>query len=71
MSFFTLKLVHLVGPSGRVIVVNVQPQMIIGLRRSAYRAGLLGYIDARVVPLTSMGLTTLWNQLRVRLYRGA
>jgi tRNA A58 N-methylase Trm61 len=56
MGFFTLELARLVGPSGHVIAVDVQPQMIVGLRRRARRAGLLGRIDARVVPPTSMGL---------------
>jgi SAM-dependent methyltransferase len=52
----TLELGRLVGPSGRVIVVDVQPQMIAGLRRRTRRAGLLDRIDARVVLPTSMGL---------------
>jgi ubiquinone/menaquinone biosynthesis C-methylase UbiE len=35
MGFFTLELARLVGPEGRVIAVDVQPQMITGLRRRA------------------------------------
>jgi tRNA A58 N-methylase Trm61 len=56
MGFFTLSLARLVGPSGRVIAVDVQPQMIAGLCRRARRAGLLDRIDARMVPPTSMRL---------------
>ena len=56
MGFFTLELARLVGPSGHVIAVDVQRQMIDGLRRRARRAGLLDRIDTRVVPPTSMGL---------------
>jgi SAM-dependent methyltransferase len=56
MGFFTLELARLVGPSGRVIAVDVQQQMISGLRRRARRAGLLDRIDARLVPPTSMGI---------------
>ena len=56
MGFFTLELARLVAPAGRVIAVDVQPQMIAGLRRRARRAGLLDGIDTRVVPPTSMGL---------------
>jgi SAM-dependent methyltransferase len=41
---------------GRVIAVDVQPQMIAGLRRRARGAGLLDRLDARVVPPTSMSL---------------
>jgi tRNA A58 N-methylase Trm61 len=56
MGFFTLDLARLVGLSGHVIAVDVQPRMIAGLRRRARRAGLLDRIDARVVSPTSMGL---------------
>jgi hypothetical protein len=31
MGFFTLELARLVGPEGRVIAVEVQPQMVAGL----------------------------------------
>jgi SAM-dependent methyltransferase len=56
MGFFTLELAGLVGPSGRVIAVDVQPRMITGLWRRARKAGLLDRIDPRVVRPTSMGL---------------
>ena len=56
MGFFTLELARLVGPSGRVVAVDVQPQMIAGLRRRAARAGLLDRIEARVAPATTMAL---------------
>ncbi len=59
MGFFTLELARLVGPSGRVIAVDVQPQMIAGLQRRAARAGLDDRIDARVVSPTSMDLHDL------------
>jgi ubiquinone/menaquinone biosynthesis C-methylase UbiE len=56
MGFFTLELARLVGPSGRVIAVDIQSQMIAGLLRRARKAGLIDRIDARVVLPTSMGL---------------
>jgi SAM-dependent methyltransferase len=56
MGFFTLELARLVGPSGHVIAVDVQRQMVAGLRRRARRAGLLDRIDTRVVLPTSMGV---------------
>jgi SAM-dependent methyltransferase len=56
MGFFTPELARLVGPSGRVIAVDIQSQMIAGLGRRARRAGLMDRIDARVVRATSMGL---------------
>src|SRR5262249_38161327 len=56
MGFFTLDLARLVGPSGHIIAVDVQPQMIACLRRRARRAGLLDRFDRRVVSPPSMGL---------------
>ena len=56
MGFFTLELARLVGPRGRVVVVDVQPEMITALRRRAKRAGLLDRIEARVGLATTMAL---------------
>lgn len=39
MGFFTLELARLVGPEGRVIAVDVQPQMINRPHRDAPRLG--------------------------------
>jgi len=47
MGFFTLELARLVGPAGRVVVVDVQRKMLDGLMRRARRAGLSGRIDPR------------------------
>ena len=72
MGFFTLELARLVGPTGRVIAVDVEPRMIDGLRRRARKAGLLHRIDARVVQPTFMGIDdTRDDRFRVRLCRGA
>lgn len=59
MGFFTLPMATLVGPSGRVVAVDIEPRTIEGLKRRASRAGLLDRIDARVVPPTSMRLADL------------
>ena len=56
MGFFTLQLARLVGPVGRVIALDVQPEMIAALKRRAKRSGLLDRIDARVVPNATMAL---------------
>jgi ubiquinone/menaquinone biosynthesis C-methylase UbiE len=56
MGFFTLELARLVGPEGRVIAVDVQPQMIAGLRRRAERARLIDRIETRRASATTMGL---------------
>jgi ubiquinone/menaquinone biosynthesis C-methylase UbiE len=44
MGFFSIPLARLVGPSGRVVCVDLQPRMLEGLRRRARRAG----VEARV-----------------------
>jgi SAM-dependent methyltransferase len=59
MGFFTLELARLVGPSGRVVVVDIQPRMLASLKRRAARAGLLDRIDTRVVPPDTMGLADM------------
>ena len=59
MGFFTLELARRVGPSGRVIAVDVQPKMIEGLKRRAAKAGLLERIDTRLGSPDSMRLSDL------------
>jgi SAM-dependent methyltransferase len=55
MGFFTLELIRLVGPRGRVIAADVERRMIRVLERRARKAGLLEH-DARVVQPTLMAL---------------
>jgi ubiquinone/menaquinone biosynthesis C-methylase UbiE len=59
MGFFTIPLARLVGPSGKVIAVDLQQKMIDGLKRRAARAGLLDRIDCRVAGAESMALNDL------------
>jgi SAM-dependent methyltransferase len=59
MGFFTLELARLVGPSGRVVAVDVQPRMIEGLKRRAARAGLLDRVEARLAAPDSLGVGDL------------
>lgn len=59
MGFFTLEIARLVGPSGRVVAVDLQPRMIEGLKRRARKAGLSDRIDARAVSPASMQLADL------------
>jgi SAM-dependent methyltransferase len=56
MGFFTLEMARRVGPSGRVIAVDVQPRMLEELRRRAAKAGVLDRLDARLAAPDSMGL---------------
>jgi ubiquinone/menaquinone biosynthesis C-methylase UbiE len=59
MGFFTIEIARLVGSSGRVVAVDVQPRMIEALRRRARKAGLADLIDARTVSPGSMELSDL------------
>jgi SAM-dependent methyltransferase len=63
MGFFTLELARMVGPSGRVIAVDIQSRMLDGLRRRAAKAGLLDRIDPRLASNDSMGLADLAGRL--------
>ncbi len=56
MGFFTLEMARRVGPSGRVIAVDIQPRMLAGLQKRAVKAGLLERIDARLAEPDSMKL---------------
>jgi SAM-dependent methyltransferase len=56
MGFFTLELARMVGPSGRVLTVDIQPRMLDRLKRRAAHAGLLDRLDIRVAQRDSLGL---------------
>jgi SAM-dependent methyltransferase len=59
MGFFTLDLARLVGPSGRVIAVDIQPKMLDRMKRRAAKSALLDRIDARLAASDSMGIADL------------
>ncbi len=63
MGFFTLELARLVGPSGRVVAVDVQPKMLEGLKRRAAKAGLLDRIEARAASSNSLSVADLAGQI--------
>jgi ubiquinone/menaquinone biosynthesis C-methylase UbiE len=63
MGFFTMELARLVGRSGKVVAIDVQPKMLVELRRRAGKAGLLDRIDARKGPGDGMGLDDLKGQV--------
>ncbi|MGD0167975.1 MAG: class I SAM-dependent methyltransferase [Gaiellaceae bacterium] len=48
MGFFTLELARLVGDQGKVVAVDIQPQMLQALSRRARKAKLEQRIDARL-----------------------
>lgn len=59
MGFFTLPMARMVGPWGRIVVADIQPKMLEGLRRRAAKAGLLRNIQIRLVKPDSLGLDDL------------
>jgi SAM-dependent methyltransferase len=59
MGFFTLPLARLVGSSGRVIAVDLQPKMIARLKRRAAKANLLERINTRLCSAETRGLADL------------
>lgn len=59
MGYFTLELARLVGSSGRVIAVDIQPRMLDRLKRRAAKEGLLDRVSARLAAADSMGLGDL------------
>ena len=61
MGFFTLPLARLVGTTGRVIAVDLQPKMIANLKRRAAKANLLEQIDVRVTSAETMELGDIDN----------
>lgn len=48
MGYFTNTLLHLVGNEGRVIALDLQREMLDGLRRRAEKAGLSGKLETLV-----------------------
>jgi len=56
MGFFSLPLAKMVGPSGKVICVDVQEKMIRKLEKRAQKAGLSGRIKTIICNSGSLGL---------------
>ena len=67
MGFFTLELARLVGPTGRVVAVDIQPRMLSRLKARAARVGLLDRIETRVATPTIMGITNLSGTIEFTL----
>lgn len=65
MGFFTLDLARMVGPSGRVVAVDLQDRMLAGLKRRARRAKLLDRIEARLAGVDRLGTADLAGRVDV------
>ncbi len=59
MGFFTLPLARMVGPKGRVVVVEVQKKMLSVLSRRAEKTGLLDRIELRHITAEGLGVEEL------------
>jgi len=59
MGFFTLPMARMVGPSGRVVCVDVREKMLAAVRRRAALAGLVDRIETRTCPPTTLGIGDL------------
>lgn len=54
MGFFTLEMARLVGASGRVVAVDIQPKMLAGLHKRVAKAGLSSRVEARQASAQSL-----------------
>lgn len=59
MGFFSLPLARLVGPTGRVICVDIQEKMLAALMRRARRANLVDRIETRTCDSESLRVADL------------
>jgi SAM-dependent methyltransferase len=59
MGFFSLPLARLVGPSGRVICVDLQREMLDALERRARKAGLFSRLEPRRCEGRDLGVADL------------
>jgi len=59
MGFFTIEIARMVGSTGRVVAVDVQPRMLKELERRAMEAGVGSRIDARQAGEDGLGIDDL------------
>ena len=63
MGFFTLPMSRMVGPAGRIVVVDIQAKMLKSLRKRARKAGTLERIDTRLAKPDSLGIGDLKDRV--------
>ena len=59
MGFFTIPLAERVGPTGKVVCVDLQPRMLAGLTRRLRRRGLGDRVEIRGGEPTELGIEDL------------
>ena len=57
MGYFSLPMAQLVGENGHVLAVDLQPQMLDGLRKRARRAGLADRIESQLCTPDELNVT--------------
>lgn len=67
MGFFSVPLARLVGSSGRVVCVDLQPKMLEGLRRRARRAGVLDRVETVVADATDLRIDAWVGRINLAL----
>jgi ubiquinone/menaquinone biosynthesis C-methylase UbiE len=63
MGFFSLPMARMVGPDGKVVCVDVQPDMLERLQRRAKKAGLADRIETRLCSEASLGIDDLTGEI--------
>jgi ubiquinone/menaquinone biosynthesis C-methylase UbiE len=63
MGYFTIPIATMVGESGKVIAVDLQPKMISSLVRRARKAGVTKQIETRVCSNDSLGIDNLEGKI--------
>ena len=63
MGFFTLALARMVGPSGRIIAVDIQSKMLERLKRRAAKVGLMERIETRLASSDSLEIADLGESI--------
>jgi SAM-dependent methyltransferase len=63
MGYFTLELARLVGPTGKVHVVDIEPRMLKALGRRARAARLESRVDMRLGSEDGLGIADLAGEI--------
>jgi len=56
MGYFTIGLAHLVGSTGRVLAVDLQPEMLARVARRARKAGVSSVVEPRLCQSASLDI---------------
>jgi ubiquinone/menaquinone biosynthesis C-methylase UbiE len=63
MGYFTIPIAELIGETGKVIAVDLQPKMINSLIRRAEKAGVAGRIETRICRNDSLDIDDLEGKI--------